>query len=83
MKIFKTKFKFSNPITSIRNHFAKKLKDKIEKKIKEKQVNDHLQWLIDEYRLILKKESNLSASQRKDVMNQVENYINTGHIVPK
>jgi hypothetical protein len=76
MKIF-------NPIKSIRHFFAKKLKQKMEKKILEKRTTEHLQWLIDEYRLIQKKESKLSASERKKVIEQVEKYIETGHIVPK
>lgn len=73
MKIF-------NPIKSIKLFFAKKLQKKIEKKIIEKKTTDYLQWLIDEYRLIQKKESQLSLSERNKVISEIEKYIESGYI---
>ena len=55
----------------------------MKKKILEKRTNEHLQWLIDEYRLIQKKESQLSASERRNIISQIDRYIESGHIVPK
>lgn len=73
--------KLINPFKVIRLFFAKKLKAKIEKKVLVHETNNRLQELIDEYRLIMKKESNLSASERKKVIEDVEKYMASGHII--
>ena len=75
--------KLINPFKSIRLFFAKKLKAKVEKKVLIHRTNKRLQELIDDYRLIMKKESNLSSSERKKVIEAVEKYIEDGYITAK
>lgn len=75
--------KLINPFKAIRLFFAKKLKEKVEKKVLIHQTNNRLQELIDEYRLIMKKQSNLSASERKKVIEAVEKYIEDSYITAK
>jgi hypothetical protein len=83
-KILKYKPKKTlNPFKLIRLFFAKKLKETIEKKVLIHQFNKDLQELIDEYRLIQKRESNLTSNQRRKVIEKVHNYIETGHIIAK
>lgn len=83
-KILKYKPKNTlNPLKAIRLFFAKRLKAKVQKKVLIHQVNNELQSLIDEYRLIQKRESNLTSNQRRKVIEKVEKYIETGHIIAK
>lgn len=70
-----------NPLKAIRLFFAKKLKAKVEKKVLIHQTNNRLQELIVEYRLILKKQSKLPSTERKKIVEQVEKYIESGHII--
>ncbi len=69
-----------NPFKAIRLFFAKKLKAKVEKKVLIHQTNKRLQELIDDYRLIMKKESDLPSTRRREIIEQVERFIESGHI---
>jgi hypothetical protein len=80
-KILKYKPKKTlNPFKAMRLFFAKKLKAKVEKKVLIHQTNNRLQELIDEYRLIMKKESTLPSTRRREIIDQVEKFIESGHI---
>lgn len=74
--------KIYNPFKAIKLFFAKRLQQKIEKKVLIHQTEKYLENLIKDYRLIMKKESDLSASRRKQVVEEVEKYIESGHITP-
>lgn len=80
-------FKYLNPLYWIKNSQLKRLEaaEKLKAKLQQDEVNRHtekyLQSLIDEYRLILKKKSNLSSAKRQNVIDQVEKYMESGHIV--
>jgi len=79
----KFKFKLRNPFNLLREYCTKRLKAKIEKKLVIIHNNNTLQELIDEYRLIMKKESTLPLAKRKEVIEEVEKYMESGHIIQK
>lgn len=72
--------KLINPIKAIRLFFAKKLKVKVETKVLIHETEKHLEKLISEYRLIMKKESDLPSTRRREIIEQVEKFIESGHI---
>lgn len=74
---------FQNPFKGVQLFFAKRLKEKIEKKVLVHQTVNDLQKLINEYRLIMKKESKLSSNERRKVIEDVEKYIEDGYITAK
>lgn len=74
--------KIYNQFKAIKLFFAKRLQQKIEKKVLIHQTEKYLENLIKDYRLIMKKQSDLSASRRKQVVEEVEKYIESGHITP-
>lgn len=78
----KFNFKLRNPFNLLREYCTKRLKEKIEKKLVIIHNNNTLQELIDEYRLIMKKESTLPLAKRKEVIEEVEKYMESGHINP-
>ena len=80
-------FKYLNPLYWIKNSQLKRLEaaEKLKAKLQQDEVNrqteKYLQSIIDEYRLIMKKQSNLSAAKRQEVIDQIEKYMESGHIV--
>ena len=80
-------FKYLNPLYWIKNSQLKRLEaaEKLKAKLQQDEVNrqteKYLQSIIDEYRLIMKKQSNLSAAKRQEVIDKIEKYMESGHIV--
>jgi hypothetical protein len=72
-----------NPFKPIQLFFAKILKQRIEKRVQKHQTIKYLEYLIEEYRLIQKKESKLSSTERRKVIKAIDDYVESGHIIEK